>query len=269
MDNQYGARGLDVMSGVRDSAALPTQGRGTQATFSTQTKTIPGVLDKHGRPMVVTSEYVTMYIAGDRKSSMVHRLKPEYRDAFLRERGLEDAYARWKTAQDVGAEFVGEGMPLTQWAAVTREQVEIMRFHRIFTVEQLADAHDGAIANLGMGFTELREVARKWIEQSRTTGANTMIRREVDNLASENAELQKRLAQMQAEMNAMKKLAKPANDGQENPGANSPQSNYPLEPPSVKRVRVDREPEPVSAVVDSGVERLPSGFGADAGADLE
>jgi hypothetical protein len=265
MENQYGSRGLDVMSGVRANASLPTQGRGTQATFHSETKATPGVLDEEGRPVVRTREYVTFYIAGDRKSSMVHEIKPVYRDAFLREYNIEDAYKRWKDA-NTNVEFVGEGMPMAHWAAVTREQVEILRFHKIFTVEQLAQAHDGAVQNLGMGFTELREVARKWVEQARTTGTETMVRRELDNMTMENAELQKRMKQMQADMIAMQRAQQKQDAGKDEVSATSA-PGAPPEPPAVQRVRVEREPKPSPAVVDSGAETLPSGFGADAGAE--
>lgn len=263
MEHQYGSRGIDVMGGARESAVLPTQGRGTQATFSSETVAIPGVLDEEGKPVVKTKEYVTLHIAGDRKSSMTHQIKPAYRDQFLRERGLEDAYRRWKEAATT-TEYVGEGMPLTQWAAVTREQVEILRYNRFHTVEQLADAHDGAIQNLGMGFTELREVAKRWVQQAKTTGTETMMRREIDMMATENAELQKRMKQMAADMEAMRRATQKQGSATQEA---APAPNAPPEPPAVKRVRVDREPEPSPAVVDSGAETLPSGFGADAGAD--
>ena len=269
MEDQYGSRSLDVMSGVRDNAALPTQGRGTQATFSIKSVALPGVLDENGMPKVSVKEFVTLHIAGDRKSSMIHQLKPAYRDVFLAERGLTEAYRRWKSARVDGSQYVGEGMPLEQWAAVTREQVEVMRYHRIFTVQQLADAHDGAIANLGMGFTELRTVAKKWLESAQTTGASAMMRREVDNLATENAELQKRLEQMAAEMTAMKRLsANPVSDSPAIAGTVAP-NEPPHVPPAVNRVRVNRTPEPATKVVDTGVDTPPAGFGADAGADQE
>lgn len=94
--------------------------------------------------------------------------------------------AAWARFQAGEKEDAVSGMPLKQWAQVTRGQVEQLTQFNVRTVEQLASMVDTALAQLGPGYLALREKAKAFLEQANGTDA---LRAQVEQLQRQLAEV--------------------------------------------------------------------------------
>lgn len=182
---------IDVLRGLTPRTAhLPTQARGLSALFRKETVSMPGQ-GPNGTPKIVTKEYCDLYIAGDRKSTVTKELKPAIREAWLAEKGLTQEYANWKASTDPMSGIGAIGMPVSEWPSIAREQAEHLRMHKVFTVEQLSELPDSALANLGPGYRDLQDLAKRWLQQSKETGSKAVMARELDNMSEDLAKTRK------------------------------------------------------------------------------
>jgi hypothetical protein len=88
------------------------------------------------------------------------------------------------------------GTPLKEWAAVGRADVEMLNYHGVKTVEQLAGMSDSNLQNLGPGKIRLRQQAKDFLEQAKGNAPAAALR----------AELEKRDGQIAVLMQAVQKL---------------------------------------------------------------
>jgi hypothetical protein len=106
-----------------------------------------------------------------------------------------------------------QGVPLETWAMerpgeVTEGHLEILRTQKFQTVEQLALASDGQLQGLGMGGIGLRTKAGAYLQ----TRAMSAPAPDVTDLKAKNADLERRLEAMQAQIEghlAKKKPGRP------------------------------------------------------------
>lgn len=111
--------------------------------------------ETEGRQVFEDKEFVEILVPGDRKTVVDTLVKEEHRRRWPRE------YAAFTAGQETPA----EGTPLDEWAAITRSQVEELRFAHVRTVEQLAALPDNALnSTVPMGGYPLREKAQRWLE---------------------------------------------------------------------------------------------------------
>lgn len=157
---------------------------------------------RQGRPVFEEKEFITIRVPGDRKTEWSGPVKDEHRRRWPRH------YAAFKSEQEAPS----EGMPLSEWPAVTRSQVLELASANVKTIEQLAKLPDDLLNKaVNMGGFHLREKAQRWIEQA--NGAEPM-----ERLAAENAELKDKLAVMKADQDDLKRrvdellAAKPAKE---------------------------------------------------------
>lgn len=139
-----------------------------------------------GHEVYTDREYVKIVIPGDRFSEFLQPATDEYRRKFPK------AYASFKTRSTEAK----SGMPIEQWASITRSMAYMLKAVHVHTVEALAEMHDTNMARLGFNGRELREKARAWLRTSKD-GAETM------RLASEKQALQDELAAMKAQIAAL------------------------------------------------------------------
>ncbi len=115
---------------------------------------------------------------------------------------IEKGYAAWKK----GEELPVEGTPLKQWAVLPPSMLHNFLAQNIFTIEQLADASDEAIAPAGMGARMFRNQAADWIKLNKESEKNKIIqdvaRLNADNAAlrEQNTEMLKQLAELMKRM---------------------------------------------------------------------
>ncbi|WP_125461815.1 MULTISPECIES: hypothetical protein [Rhodomicrobium] len=131
-------------------------------------------------------EHVKIAVPGDRNSLFFQPSNDVYRKRFPK------AYAAY---QERGRKPM-EGMPIENWAPISRSVAFNLRAANIDTVEALAAVHEGHIDRIGSNGRELREKARAWLADAKS-GAETV------RLAAEKQDLIDQLAAMQAQINAL------------------------------------------------------------------
>lgn len=143
-----------------------------------------------GRPIVEDVEYIEI-------------LQPGNKDAIYRQpaNALDKVrfakhYQLWKARIEGQAEQM-IGTPLSEWAGVTRGQVEELSFFNVRTVEQLANMADSNTGNM-MGLIGLKQKAIKYLETAKDNAASAAL----DQAKQENAEMRAEMAQMKEAMAA-------------------------------------------------------------------
>lgn len=152
--------------------------------------------EQEGRPIFEDFEYVEIWIPGDQRSVVDRRVKPDDRARW------PNHYAAFKAEK----EYIGEGLPLAEWSAVTRSQVEEMKHFKIFTVEQLANLSDAQLqGSFAIGGTALREQARAYVATA--AGQAPTAKLIADGLAKDATitELKEQMTAMQAQIAALAK----------------------------------------------------------------
>lgn len=81
-------------------------------------------------------------------------------------------------------EQVQEGLPLTEWAFLTKAEALNFKARGVHTVEALSDLSDAQCQGFGMGITQLREKARDTLKAKEKDGVISLIAR-IDRLERE------------------------------------------------------------------------------------
>ena len=143
--------------------------------------------ETEGRAVFEDKEFVEILVPGDRKTVVDTLVKEEHR------RRWPQAYAAFKA----GLETPLQGTPLEEWPAITRSQVEELRFAHVRTVEQLAGLGDDALnRTVPMGGFPLREKAKRWLD-AQAGNAQT------EALAAENARKDEIIAEQKRQYEAL------------------------------------------------------------------
>lgn len=100
------------------------------------------------------------------------------------------AYKVWKETQEVPL----SGTPIKNWPALSPAQVTNILSAHIRTVEDLAQANETALQQIGMGGRMLKEKAIAWLGAANDTG----------RIAEENAAMKIQLAQMAADLDDLR-----------------------------------------------------------------
>lgn len=126
---------------------------GLYVVFSYKPKKDPTKSAADGHPVYKQEEWVEIHHTGGKdvtarwvRDDDKFRFERQYRK-FLNE-----------------SEQIDEGLPLEHWPILNVAQVEDLKSRRIYTVEQLANTHDGGISQLGIpGVRELQKKAQAYI----------------------------------------------------------------------------------------------------------
>ena len=70
---------------------------------------------------------------------------------------------------EAGNVQLGTGLPLQEWAPLSRSQVLELKANHIHTVEQLSEIPDSGLEKLGMGAHDLREKAKRFVAQAESS----------------------------------------------------------------------------------------------------
>lgn len=112
--------------------------------------------EEQGRPIYEETPYIQIMQPGNKDSIVVRPASDMDKNRFA------EHYRKFEAREDQDSI---EGTLLEEWAAVTRSQVEELRYLNIRTVEQLATVSDSNAQNV-MGINLLREKAKKFLETS-------------------------------------------------------------------------------------------------------
>lgn len=140
-----------------------------------------------GRPVFREVTFIKIMIPGN-KSEIIER---KMRDTDKQE------YPMQYQAFMNGVEEPVDGMPLKDWAPITRSQVMELAHFGCKTVEQLAGMADSNAQNF-MAIMGLRQKARDWLEEAEKHAPVSAIRAENDQLRNQMAALQDQMDQMVA-----------------------------------------------------------------------
>jgi hypothetical protein len=136
------------------------------------------------RPIFEEKLFIKIDVPGDVSQSIHRRAKEQDKHRFP---------IHWQRFNErTGDQDLASGMPLSEWAQISRSQVEELTFYKIRTVEQLAAVADGNLQNM-MGAVVLKQKAKDYLERS-----------------TSNEELAAQLKEAQAQIAELIALSKPA-----------------------------------------------------------
>ena len=159
------------------------QQNGVFVQFYSEAVELKSESEKAGRPIFKDLPHIRKLIPGD-ASNVIERVAKEH-DQRMHPREWE-TYQRQVTTGHVGT-------PLEQWPQVTRAQVKEAKYFEVHTVEQLASLSDMNCQKLGMGFAELRNKAKAYLEAAAGTASQTA-------QAAENQRLHDEIEALKAQM---------------------------------------------------------------------
>lgn len=157
----------------------------TIATGSFKTKDVDFVMiipsgDRHTR----VERKVDEWLAQESEKVRNGTGNPQHLDYY------RSAYKVWKETQEVPL----SGTPIKNWPALSPAQVTNILSAHIRTVEDLAQANETALQQIGMGGRMLKEKAIAWLSAANDTG----------RIAEENAAMKVQLAQMAADLDDLR-----------------------------------------------------------------
>jgi len=142
-----------------------------------------------GRPKFKDCPFVMIAVPGD-KSVVIDR--PVWDDENEPNSDTQRFPKAWAAFKNGVGDDIQSGTPLSEWAAVTRGQVEELAHFKVRTVEQLANLSDQN-AQKFMGSLALRQKAQDWLRASEKT-------RPFDELRAEMAKKDEAVEALRAEL---------------------------------------------------------------------
>jgi len=130
-----------------------------------------------GRPIYRDVAYINIYAAGSR-DTIVRPVRPGDKQRFAVQ------YKQFEAQEDQTV----EGTPLSAWPAMTRSQVEEMKYFHIHTVEQLVDLPANKAMNI-MGVATLQRKAKAFLEAASGAAPIEQMAADIEELKRVNAEL--------------------------------------------------------------------------------
>lgn len=128
------------------------------------------------------------------------------------ERDVYDQPARPQDAERFPREYrhycegrigVPDGSPLQVLFPNHEDVVSTLVYHRIFTVEQLANLSDTALQNIGMGGYEWQGKARRWLDAVKGGGGFAQLEEQQRRLQVDNTRLRDQNQAMQSQLQAL------------------------------------------------------------------
>lgn len=134
-----------------------------------------------GRPIFEPVEWIRIMVPGERDE--IERPATDMDKVRFAKQ-----YAHWKAT----GQSSPTGTPLESWPAVTRSQVEELKFFKISTVEQLAEVPD-VLGMKFMGINDLKAKAKAFLDAAAGNAPLQKMQSELDKRDAEIATLQKAL----------------------------------------------------------------------------
>jgi len=147
--------------------------------------------ETEGRPIYEDVDMVEIRVPGNKLMVIAEKATQAHKNRFPEH---WKRYSARESQEDIS------GTLLEEWPAITRSQVEELRFFHVRTVEQLvtlSDAHSGKI----MGIQDLKRRGAAYLEHSKTQSeANALseTKRQLDEQQALNATLSSRLEALES-----------------------------------------------------------------------
>lgn len=141
--------------------------------------------EQEGRPIFDDVAHIRIHVPGDKTTVIDVPVEESHKARFP---------VQWGKYQK-GLKQAPEGTPVEEWPQLTVGQVAEFKFANIFTVEQLAGMND-LTAQRFMGGNDIKRKAAAFLAVAKDSAA-------AQRLATENAELNERLARQDAQIAQM------------------------------------------------------------------
>jgi hypothetical protein len=192
--------GIDILSDLNGPSAsgfpaiqtAPVAPDGNHYEFYIEAVHMPYKSEMENRPVYEDHEFLRIITGASNGKNI--RCRPVTDDDRRR---FAYQYEQFKS----GLEQRGTGLPLEEWAPLSRAQVLELKAIKIYTVEQLSEIPDSGLAGMGMGARDLREKARRFVT-SATSGAP------LEALARENKDLKAELDVLREQFTELLKASK-------------------------------------------------------------
>lgn len=165
--------------------------KGLFVTFYNEAVHQPAESERQGRPIFKDVPHVHILFPGDRTKEVRRPIKMHGDESSPSD--PERWPMQWQ-AFESQSETQVQGVPITEWAPITKSQAMELKALHIHTVEHLAELPDHALNWLGS--RELREQARAFLaaaddgaENARLRAENEALRTDVDMLKKQMSEL--------------------------------------------------------------------------------
>jgi hypothetical protein len=150
--------------------------------------------EKEGRAVYDDVEYVEITVAGDTRTVVDERVKPEHKERW------PQAYKAFKE----GRELAEDGTPLEAWPLLTPGQVMEFKALNIRTVDALAALDDGNLNKLGTGGRNIREKAKAFLETAAGFAPASKALAEVEDLKAQMAVMSETIKALVADNDRLK-----------------------------------------------------------------
>lgn len=165
---------------------------GAFVTFFMDAVEIKSESEKAGRPIFRDMPHIRKIVPGDNTNIVEVVAKDFHKQQFPKQ---------WEAFERSMAQG-HEGTPLEQWPQVTRAQVKEAKYFEVHTVEQMAQLSDAHCQKLGMGFQDLRNKAKAYLEAAAGTANQTAQAAENQRLREEMEALRAQFAEMSEKRSA-------------------------------------------------------------------
>lgn len=159
---------------------------GLYAEFRMENVHMEFLSEQEGRPIYEQRPFIRLYVPGD-KTKVVDRPVVEKQVGDMPS-DPQRFPAQW-AAFKAGQQAVANGTPLAEWPQMTTSQVRELGTVNIFTVEQLAAVHDGALDGLGHGGRAIRDSAIRYLAAAKDNSFHTQQAAEIEALKAQVAAL--------------------------------------------------------------------------------
>lgn len=146
-----------------------------------------------GHPVFEDTEFIRIVVIGDKNGEVNRPASQKDKTDFPR------SYMAFKEREG-GKRTAVDGMPLEEWAQVTRSMALTLKAANIFTVEGLATVADGHIDKLGPNGRELRAKAQGFVAQAKDAAAAQTFKAENDRLVALLQDQQRQIAELAARL---------------------------------------------------------------------
>lgn len=160
----------------------------------------PNKSDEAGFPVYVDVPWVKILVPGDRTKSYDRPAKMAFDGPGDQTPPDPQRFPQQWSAYKSQSTKANVGLPIEEWAAISRSEAQAFKRMDIHTVEQLAGLTDTALSWLGA--RQRRDQAKAWLEsakdhagEARLAKENEQLKAQVEALADQVKELSERLGE--------------------------------------------------------------------------
>lgn len=160
--------------------------------------------EKLGRPIFDKCLFMSILSPGQQKSEVKKIVLREFQDGSQKKDEMSYMKFGKQIAEYLEKNGAGDlgGTPIEQWKEIEITVAAALRAHNIFTVEALAELPDGGLQAIGLGGREWQNKAKAYLA---ATSDSAGIMKAMKDAQAEATELRGLVAEMRAEIDALKK----------------------------------------------------------------